>query len=75
MNRKANQLIEAADGLLGPLVWRLGADEVRARRLRCFDNICALVGTVPCYRLGLSLTGRFWEHIEQVLDDQGSTDL
>ncbi len=34
------------------------------------DNICRFAKETPAYRLRLSLTGRFWEMIGKVLDEQ-----
>ena len=36
-------------------------------RTQCFQTICALTTTLPCYLLRLSLHGRFWLHLEQML--------
>ena len=32
-----------------------------------FDNACKMAKTVPAYKLRISLTGRFWEKIEEVI--------
>jgi hypothetical protein len=42
-------------------------DQARRLRLQRFDGICALAKSVPCYLLHLSLTGPFWERIEEAL--------
>jgi len=39
-------------------------------RRRIFENAAALAASVPCYMLRLSLTGRFWEKIEEVLGQE-----
>jgi hypothetical protein len=39
-----------------------------ALRSRIFENAVALAGTAPAFRLQVSLTGRFWEKIEEVLE-------
>ncbi|CAK0760053.1 hypothetical protein CCP3SC1_310024 [Gammaproteobacteria bacterium] len=36
-------------------------------RLRLLDNAAAMIRTVPTYRLGATLDGRFWEAMEGVL--------
>ena len=41
--------------------------ELRALRLKIFDSICALVRATPAYQLRLSLKGRFWEKIKEVI--------
>jgi SynChlorMet cassette protein ScmC len=45
----------------------LGPEALRALRLERFDNLCALARAVPAYWLHLSLTGSFWQDIEQAL--------
>jgi SynChlorMet cassette protein ScmC len=35
---------------------------------RIFENSCELARAVPCYLLKVSLTGRFWEEMERVLE-------
>jgi SynChlorMet cassette protein ScmC len=40
---------------------------IRTLRLQRFNNICALAQSVPCYFLRLSLTGNFWQEIEEAL--------
>jgi len=32
-----------------------------------FNNVCSMAWAIPCYRLRISLTGRFWEKIEEVV--------
>ena len=39
-----------------------------ALRSRIFDNAAALARSVPAFRLHVSLTGRFWEMIEAILE-------
>jgi hypothetical protein len=43
-------------------------EEVRALHLEGFNNLCALVRVVPAHVLHISLTGAFWQEIEQVLE-------
>jgi len=45
--------------------------EKRPFRARVFENACELAKTVPAYRLKASLTGRFWEKMEEVLGETG----
>jgi SynChlorMet cassette protein ScmC len=42
-------------------------DEIAAFNSRRFDNLCALVRTVPAYLLHVSLDGAFWTEIERVI--------
>jgi len=46
----------------------LGEEETRALQLERFDNLCSLARAVPAHALHISLTGAFWQEIEQVLD-------
>jgi len=42
-------------------------EEIRALHLEWFNNLCALVRVVPTHLLRISLTGAFWQEIEQAL--------
>ena len=44
-----------------------GSDELRKRRVERFDHICSLAKSIPCYLLHISLTGAFWDKIEEVI--------
>jgi len=57
-------------------VWNkflLRSDEPNKRnfRLRLFDNACEMARRVPCHLLHVSLTGRFWEKMERVIEARG----
>ena len=39
----------------------------RASHAKVFNNSCTMATTIPAYKLGVSLNGRFWEEIERVL--------
>jgi len=45
----------------------LGKEETRGLHLERFNNLCALARVVPTHVLHISLTGAFWQEIEQVL--------
>jgi hypothetical protein len=60
-------LIELAEQASWSMAHGQGRDVTRELRLQRFENICALVKTLPCFRLRLSLDGTFWEEIEQVI--------
>jgi hypothetical protein len=45
----------------------LRKDEIRALHLERFNNLCALARIVPAHILHISLTGTFWQEIEQAL--------
>jgi hypothetical protein len=63
-------LAETAAQALLLLPERMDPDgELRALRLKIFDNLCSLVKNTPVYRLRLTLTGRFWELLEGILED------
>ena len=64
-----------AVSLLGEFVRQVSAfmapglrqEELRALHLERFNNLCALTRVVPAYLLHISLTGAFWQEIEQAL--------
>ena len=43
-------------------------EQGRAFKSKLLDNACRLARSVPAFILDISLTGRFWEEIERVLD-------
>jgi SynChlorMet cassette protein ScmC len=45
----------------------LDHEQVRTRKKILLENACELVKTVPAFKLRVSLNGRFWEKIEEVL--------
>jgi len=50
-------------------------DEIAAFNFQRFENLCALVRTVPAYLLHVSLDGAFWIEIERVIcEDEGQRD-
>ena len=51
-------------------MWRgLEGSVQRENNLKVFANACSLAKDVPAFTLSASLTGRFWESIERVLQD------
>lgn len=46
---------------------RLEKDEESGLRQKTFNGACRLARKVPCYNLRVSLTGRFWSKMEEVL--------
>ena len=46
---------------------QLDHEQVRNRKEMLFENACDLAKTVPAFKLGVSLRGRFWEKMESVL--------
>ncbi len=44
-------------------------EEVRALYLERFNNLCELARVIPAHLLHISLTGAFWQEIEQALEE------
>jgi len=61
-------LVECAQQASQLMVRGLGKEATRALHLERFDNLCALARVVPAHLLHISLTGAFWEEIEQTLE-------
>ena len=65
-----------AVGLLGESVGQVSAamgsglckEELRALHLEQFNNLCTLARGIPTHTLRISLTGAFWQEIEQTLE-------
>jgi len=47
----------------------LGKEEVCVLHLEWFNNLCALARVMPAHVLHISLTGTFWQEIEQALEE------
>jgi SynChlorMet cassette protein ScmC len=48
--------------------WRnLGEEDQKKHRTELFDNACEMAKSIPAYRLKMSLEGRFWEKMEEVI--------
>jgi SynChlorMet cassette protein ScmC len=58
-------LVESAEQILGHIQSMIAQDDLRALRLRRFDNISGMVHTVPCYLLHVDHEGPFWEVIDR----------
>ncbi|RPJ55626.1 MAG: SynChlorMet cassette protein ScmC [Acidobacteria bacterium] len=61
-------LIECAGQTSQLMARGLSKEETRALHLERFDNLCALARVVPTHVLHISLTGAFWQKIEQILE-------
>jgi len=61
-------LVESAGQTTQLMTRGLSKKETRALHLERFNNICALAQVVPTHMLHISLTGAFWQEIEQMLD-------
>lgn len=48
----------------------LNIEEQKKLRCQLFNNACEMVKKIPAYRLHVSLHGKFWTEIEQVLDQE-----
>jgi SynChlorMet cassette protein ScmC len=60
-------LVECAEQASQLMAQGLKKEETRALRLERFNNLCALARVVPTHVLHISLTGAFWQEIEQTL--------
>jgi SynChlorMet cassette protein ScmC len=50
------------------LHYSMSREEIRYQEMMAFDNACRISRELPSYLLEVSLTGRFWEKIEEVLE-------
>jgi SynChlorMet cassette protein ScmC len=49
--------------------WRnMTTKEERLAKTRVFENACELAKAIPAYKLCVSLTGRFWDEMERVIE-------
>ena len=60
-------ITESATQVYQASLRNLVSEEERAIKEKIFENACALAGTMPAFRLRVSLEGRFWEEMERVL--------
>jgi SynChlorMet cassette protein ScmC len=61
-------LVECAEQTSQLMARGLCKEELRALNLERFNNLCALARVVPAHVLHISLTGAFWQEIEQALE-------
>jgi SynChlorMet cassette protein ScmC len=61
-------LVECARQVSTFMAPGLSKEEVRAMHLERFNNLCALARVIPTHVLHISLTGAFWQEIEQALE-------
>ncbi|MCX5824439.1 MAG: SynChlorMet cassette protein ScmC [Deltaproteobacteria bacterium] len=61
-------LVECAEQTSQLMARGLSKEETRALHLERFNNLCALARVIPAHVLHISLTGAFWQEIEQVLE-------
>jgi hypothetical protein len=61
-------LVECAKQTSQLMARGLSKEETRALHLERFNNLCALAPVVPTHVLHISLTGAFWQEIEQALE-------
>lgn len=64
-------LVESAEQASQLMARGRSREEARALRLERFDILCGLARAIPTHVLQLSLTGAFWEQIEQALNRRG----
>jgi SynChlorMet cassette protein ScmC len=66
---QAAVLMNESAGQICGKYWRnLDKEDQKNFREELFNNACEMAKKIPAYRLNVSLEGRFWEKIEQVLD-------
>jgi SynChlorMet cassette protein ScmC len=68
----ATLLVESAEEAGAAALTRLELRNARTYRLECLARVCALVGSVPCYRLGVSSGGPFWREMERAMGESGA---
>jgi hypothetical protein len=61
-------LVKSAEQTSQLMARGLSKEETRALHLERFNNLCALARVVPTHVLHISLTGAFWQEIEQMLE-------
>ena len=66
-----SMLVECVGQVSTFMTQHLFKEEVRALHLERFNNLCALARVVPTHVLHVSLTGDFWQEIEQALGERG----
>ncbi|HME42982.1 MAG TPA: SynChlorMet cassette protein ScmC [Syntrophorhabdales bacterium] len=65
---QASILITESAQQICQTAWRnLIPEEERGLKEKLFQNACAVAGTIPIFKLRVSLEGRFWETMERVL--------
>jgi SynChlorMet cassette protein ScmC len=47
----------------------LTAEKLNSAKKLLFNNACQMAKSIPAYVLGVSLTGKFWELIEEVMEE------
>ena len=62
-------ICEASEAVSWPMTGSMERDEKRYFRLQRFENICSMVGAVPCRLLHLDSTGPFWCEMERFLQE------
>jgi SynChlorMet cassette protein ScmC len=63
-----SMLVECAEQNSRLMARGLSKEEKRALHLERFNNLCALARVIPAHVLHISLTGAFWQEIEQALE-------
>jgi SynChlorMet cassette protein ScmC len=67
-------LVECAEQTSQLMTRGLSEEETRALHLERFNNLCTLARVVPTHLLHISLTGTFWQKIEQALEGKHCED-
>jgi SynChlorMet cassette protein ScmC len=63
----AAHIYDSATQVLRRIHFYLHLEKVKSLRKQVFENSCELARSVPAFKLRVSLNGRFWEKIEEVL--------
>jgi SynChlorMet cassette protein ScmC len=66
------ECVRQASTLMAPGLFE---EELHAMHMERFNNLCALARVVPTYLLHISLTGAFWQEIEQALEQTHREDV
>ncbi|MCX5834372.1 MAG: SynChlorMet cassette protein ScmC [Deltaproteobacteria bacterium] len=66
-SRAAVSINQSAWQIMSSWIGAIPKKEKTELYLKLFENACALAGVIPAYTLRVSMTGRFWEKIEECL--------
>jgi len=66
-SRAAVSINQSAWQIMSSRIGVIPKKEMTELRIRLFENACAMAGVIPAYTLRVSMTGRFWEKIEECL--------
>ena len=67
LGRAVSLLVECVGQASSLMPMGLFKEDIRALHMEQFNNLCALARVVPTHVLNISLTGAFWQEIEQAI--------